>query len=265
VKWENLTSVHFKEAVEECGVCILPIGVLERHADHAPLGTDMILADETAAAAAEIEQAVVFPSYYFGQINEAKCFPGALTIPPRLALELLENVISEIARNGFKKIIIYNTHGGNWNMINYFMQYQLYSERDYTVYVFTDDFPLDNDKSVGDEARKIVGKYPCHAGEWETSRIMSAREGSVDIKEVDPNPGLPLGRLSHLKGSTTPVDWYADFPRHYDGDAREASKEKGDKLQQLHIRHLSQYIKAVKEDKIAPALMKEIFQKQKEL
>lgn len=265
MKWELLNSNTFSAAVKECGVCLLPIGVLERHGDHAPLGTDMILAHETCVAAAEIEPAVVFPEYIFGQINEAKCFSGAVALEPKLALAVLENVVSEIARNGFKKIIFYNAHGGNWNMINYFLQYQLYSERDYTVYVFTDDFPVDGDKNIADEARKIVSKYPCHAGEWETSRIMSVVPDSVNKEDIDRQAGLPLGRMSHLKGGATSIDWYADFPRHYDGDATAASKEKGDALQQLHIRHLSQFIKAVKDDTVAPRLMKEIFDKQKEL
>jgi creatinine amidohydrolase len=113
MQWENLTAPDFAKAVKETGVCILAIGVLERHSDHLPLGTDFLNGHATACLAAEKEAAVVFPPYYFGQINEARCFPGALTLRPTLLMELIQNVLDEIGRNGFKKIIIYNAHGGN--------------------------------------------------------------------------------------------------------------------------------------------------------
>ena len=82
MRWELLNSNDFAKAVKETKVCVLPIGVLERHADHAPLGTDVLIAHSTCVEAAELEPCVVFPGYIFGQINEAKCFPGAVTIEP---------------------------------------------------------------------------------------------------------------------------------------------------------------------------------------
>lgn len=113
MNWEKLTSIEFARAIKEVGVCIIAFGVLERHGDHLPLGTDYLNGHKLVTAASEIEEAVVFPPFYFGQIYEAKCFPGTLTIKPDLLLNLVQNIFDDIARNGLKKIILYNAHGGN--------------------------------------------------------------------------------------------------------------------------------------------------------
>ena len=55
----------------------------------------------------------MFPEYYFGQIFEAKHEPGTDRIQSALQLELLQETTDEMARNGCKKILILNGHGGN--------------------------------------------------------------------------------------------------------------------------------------------------------
>ena len=85
--------------------CILPIGILEKHGPHAPIGSDLIQVREWAARATKKEYAVVFPDYFYGQINKAKHQPGAFALPEKVVWELLESTCDEIARNGFDKII----------------------------------------------------------------------------------------------------------------------------------------------------------------
>ena len=73
VNWEEITGPDFKLAIQKSeGVCIIPLGVLEKHGPQLPIGCDALLAKGIAQTAAETEYAVVFPFYYFGQINEAK-------------------------------------------------------------------------------------------------------------------------------------------------------------------------------------------------
>src|SRR5512143_2967910 len=117
MQWEQLTATDFAKAARETGVCVLSLGVLEKHSEHLPLGTDYLVGHGVACLAAEREPAVVFPPFYFGQIYEARCFPGALTLKPTLLLELITSVMDEIGRNGFKKIILLNAHGGNNHLI----------------------------------------------------------------------------------------------------------------------------------------------------
>jgi hypothetical protein len=126
VKCEELTSPEFAQAVELSGsVCILPIGILEKHGPHLPLGTDMMDAREVALRAAKQEYSIVFPEYYFGQIYEAKHQPGTIAYSAELVWNLLQETCDELARNGLKKIIIVNGHGGNRFFLNYFCLAQL--------------------------------------------------------------------------------------------------------------------------------------------
>ena len=106
MRWENLTGPEFEAgAAQAQGVCIIPIGVLEYHGPHLPLGTDMLYSHAVACAAAEQEAAIVYPAYHFGVNVETKHFPGGVAIREELLMALLENICDEISRNGLKKIV----------------------------------------------------------------------------------------------------------------------------------------------------------------
>ena len=95
MRWEELTIADFEEAVERCeSVCVLPIGVIEAHGPHLPLGTDAIIAHRLACAAAETEPAIVFPFYPWGLNVEAKVWPGGVVLRTELLLDLLANEFS---------------------------------------------------------------------------------------------------------------------------------------------------------------------------
>jgi creatinine amidohydrolase len=116
--------------------CILPIGILEKHVPHVPIGSDLIQVREWAARATKREYAVVFPDYFYGQINEARHQYGTFALPERVVWDLLEATCDEIGRNGFDKIVIINGHGGNPELIRYFIQTRLEKKRNYAVYFF---------------------------------------------------------------------------------------------------------------------------------
>src|SRR5215469_14983484 len=136
VHWEELTAADFRQGVQRSqGVCLLPFGILEKHGPHLPIGTDLLDVRYATLHAADEEYAVVFPEYYFGQIFEARHQPGTVAYSSHLQLELLQETTDEMARNGCKKVIIVNGHGGNEYLLPFFAQAQLESGHDYVVYV----------------------------------------------------------------------------------------------------------------------------------
>ena len=139
VKWEELTSDDFLDAIHKAqGICLLPFGIVEKHGPHLPLGTDLINVRYVAMRGAEQEYAVVFPEYFAGQIFEARHEPGTIAYSARLQMELLQETTDEMARNGCKKIVIVNGHGGNVHLLPFFAQAQLAAPaKDYVVYVFS--------------------------------------------------------------------------------------------------------------------------------
>jgi creatinine amidohydrolase len=142
VQWEELTGPDFIKAIHAAkGTCILPIGILEKHGPHLPIGSDLLNARYTAVHAAQKEYAVVFPQYYFGQIAEARHEPGTVAYPRELQLAMLQATTDEMGRDGCKKILIINGHGGNAHLLPYFVQTQLDTPHDYVVYLFDQRTP----------------------------------------------------------------------------------------------------------------------------
>jgi len=265
MRWEELTSDDFGRAVEECGrVCVMALGVIERHGPHLPLGTDMLNGQYVCAEAAKKEPAIVFPPWYFGQIYEAKCFPGTITLPPSMLIELLLKVFDEIGRNGFTKIITYIAHGGNNHLAPFLAQCQLDQARPYQLYTFRYGQGFsDEQRAVWRETLETDGGG--HAGESETSCVMAHRPELVRMEAVGDRTGERLGRADHLLPASNGFWWYADFPGHWAGDARPASAEKGKILTGLQIDALAAYIRAVKNDQVMPQLAEEFFRREGEL
>ena len=94
-RWDELTTSDWTKALERSNhTAILPIGVLEKHGPHAPIGSDLIHAREWAARVAKMEYAVVVPDYFYGQIYEARHQPGTFALPSQLLWDLLDALYS---------------------------------------------------------------------------------------------------------------------------------------------------------------------------
>jgi len=258
MQWEQLTATDFADAAKATGVCILSLGVLEKHSEHLPLGTDYLIGHRVACLAAEREPAVVFPPFYFGQIYEARCFPGTLTIAPGLLLELLQSVLDEICRNNFKKIILFNAHGGNTHLLRFLAQTQLWKQKPYTLYMPTQWLSPEAEKEWLAMRSTDFGGHAC---EEETSLVLGIHPELVKMERVPERPARPLVRMGPLPPTYTGAWWYADYPDHYAGDARTASREKGQFLVDAMADNLAKYIAAVKIDTVVPALEEDFFSK----
>ena len=258
VKWEELTAEDFRTAVQQAkGTCLLPFGILEKHGPHLPLGTDLLNVRYAALHAAEQEFAVVFPEYYFGQIFEAKHQPGTVAYSMELQLKLLQETTDEMARNGCKKVIIVNGHGGNEHLLPYFAQAQMASPKDNVVYV------LDGERSrPGGPAKKSTG-IDYHAGENETSNTLFTHPDLTHIDRAGRESGADQKRQNLPQFLYTGIWWYARFPNHYSGDGSVATKELGDWNVQGWISTIVEAIRAVKADEASLKIQNEFYEKSK--
>lgn len=247
VKWEELTAPDFVKAIQQAqGTCLLPIGIMEKHGAHLPLGNDLINVRYVSEHAAGQEYAVIFPAYYFGQIFEARQQPGTVAYSVHMQLELLQETADEMARNGCKKIIIVNGHGGNNHLLPYFAQSQLASPHDYVVYVF--ERPSHSDLTGRPPMKSSQYAVDFHAGEGETSRTIVSRPDLVHLDRAKRESGEDQARV-HLPDSLyTGIWWYARFPNHYAGDGSVATKELGEFDTKMVINDLVTAIRAVKAD-----------------
>jgi creatinine amidohydrolase len=254
-KWEELTAGDFKEAIAKAqGTCLLPFGILEKHGPHLPIGTDLLNVRYVAEHAAQQEYAVIFPEYFAGQIFEAKHEPGTIAYSPELQLLLLQETTDEMARNGCKKVVIVNGHGGNESLLPYFAQTQLYKPHDYVVYV-----------QWGHEATKKVGGEKngpdWHAGESETSNVLVTHPNLVHMDRASNESGADQKRVKLPENVYTGIWWYARFPNHYSGDGSTATKEQGEADLQSWINAVVRAIKAIKADDESLKLQNEFYEK----
>src|SRR5919108_990177 len=257
VKWEELTAEDFRAAIQQSkGTCLLPFGILEKHGPHLPLGTDLLNVRYAALHAAEQEFAVVFPEYYFGQIFEAKHEPGTIAYSRGLQLQLLQETTDEMARNGCKKVVIVNGHGGKESLLPYFAQNQLEKPHDYVVYVFGLVEP-----PPGGPAKKT--SVDMHAGETETSGMMVTRPDLVHLDRAKSESGADEKRQNLPPSLYTGIWWYARFPNHYSGDGSAATRELGEYRMKAWIDALVNAVRAAKADQASLQLQNEFYEKSK--
>jgi len=255
VRWEELTAADFRQAIEQSkGTCILPIGILEKHGPHLPLGTDLLNVRYASLHAAEKEFVLVFPEYYFGQIFEAKHEPGTVAYSREIQLNLLQETTDEMARNGCKKVLIVNGHGGNESLLPYFAQTQLDKPHDYVVYV-----QWGQNRHPKNALKK--DDLDMHAGQSETSNTMVTHPDLVHLERATQESGADQKHDPLPETVYTGIWWYARFPDHYSGDGSLASKELGQADIKSWVDTIEEAIRAIKADSASLNLQNEFYER----
>lgn len=252
MQWEDLTSLDFEKAVQTCdGVGIIPVGVIEAHGPHLPLGMDAFEAHWTACRAAEQEPAIVVPFYPFGINHESRHLPGALVLRRELVFALLEALCDEMGRNGLTKIVLLNGHGGNRYYLPLFVQTLVEQARPYVVYYA--DLPFSEPKDLLETEE--IG----HACEAETSHGLYLLGDRVKMDQTPPAPFTNLHRNAALQavGAYSPVDWHAMYPAMFVGDPSKATAEKGRWMAEQRVAAAVALLRAVKADAVTPALYRD--------
>ena len=116
-RWMYTNSMDFPKLREASNrTCVIPMGCIEKHSNYMPLGTDIIKGSYVAHLASQIETVCVFPDFVFGDVpcgaHEERP-EGTICLDVRTQMLLLEQLCDEIEANGFNKILVVNSHGGN--------------------------------------------------------------------------------------------------------------------------------------------------------
>ena len=180
---------------------ILPVGVVEEHGAHLPLGLDSFAAEVYAAAAAPyFEEAgyavVVAPTVSYGVARAAIDFPGTLSLQPKTLKSLIVDIGRSLARHGLNRLVILNGHRDLSHMK------ALEGARDVLVEKktaqvlcvgFTSDAAVTAAcyrEGVRELSQSVRPDREGHGGEWETSLALHAFPESVNkevIERLDPN------------------------------------------------------------------------------
>ena len=108
-----LTWTEFAEALDEVDLAILPVGVVEAHGPHLPLGTDFIIPERLALDLASRLNALVFPAISYGVVGSLSSYYGTLGISQATLESLIFEVLRGLVENGLDRVVILNGHGGS--------------------------------------------------------------------------------------------------------------------------------------------------------
>ncbi|TBW51554.1 creatininase family protein [Marinobacter halodurans] len=119
--WQALTTVELKDHISDSAIAVLPVAAIEQHGPHLPLATDRIIGEGILQAAVERfddARLLVLPTLPIGLSLEHSGFPGTLSLRPDTAIDVLVDIGQSIASAGIHRLVIFNSHGGNRQIID---------------------------------------------------------------------------------------------------------------------------------------------------
>ena len=169
---DEMTTREFAEKVKEDSVVIVPIGAVEEHGPHLPLCTDSIQPEHVALEIGARMGAFIAPPIRYGNCSTTRNFPGTISISFDTMRALAYDVMSELARNGFRNIVLLSGHAGGMHMAALRLAAKdVVDERDVHVMVVSDYEILYRSGKVE--------KGDGHSGLLETSRVLAIRPDLV--------------------------------------------------------------------------------------
>ena len=222
VRYEDLLPHQFRLRLAECPVAYLPLGTLEWHGEHLPLGSDAIISHGLMIKAAEKLGGIVMPPIYVGPDRSQLQLNGSqlqgmdtadVTTPHRqldgscywvsegLFMSLIDNIIEQLKRAGFK-VVFADGHGPSRNSwVNHLIEREV--RFGLKLLGVTKDF------------RQSWQSQMDHAAENETSLVMALRPDLVELSQLpeeksvwpqgvggsDPRQANAIAGQSYLKSS----------------------------------------------------------------
>ena len=231
MRWEELTSPEIGALDRDKTVVLLPLGSVEQHGNHMPLGTDTLLAQAVSLAAADAAgDTIVMPPPWYGFSAHHMRFPGSITLRAETLMAVVEDVVASVVTHGFRRVLIVNGHGGNNGIIDV-----LASTLGHTHYGAARIAALTYFALAREAIAKLRRSQPGgmgHACEFETSLVQHQRPELVKIDRAEttyPDPGSRYLTTDLLGAQAIRV--YHDFgdlsPSGTLGDPSLASPEAG--------------------------------------
>jgi len=150
-------------------MAILPIGSIEQHGPHLPIGTDWIFAEEDAKRiAGKVGNCYLLPALPYSNAQEHLGFHGTIALRPQTLAQVIRDIVSSLYLQGIKKIVIISDHGGNWIIKPTIRELNL----EYP------DLKIIHGAPMGGKPTDV------HAGDSETSRMLYLNDKLVRKDEI---------------------------------------------------------------------------------
>ena len=161
---------------------VIAFGATEQHGPHLPLATDALLGDHLARVIADRLDAFVAPTVRLGCSEHHLAFPGTLSLSETTFHDVVADLVRSLARGGFRRVVLLPTHGGNFGPLQASLD-KLGPIEGVEIRALTDLGALLAIAQLGvDEHGVPLGEGGLHAGEWETSMMMSIHPELVHLE-----------------------------------------------------------------------------------
>jgi creatinine amidohydrolase len=258
----HMSWKEVEEALERTDMVIIPVGSIEQHGKHLPLGTDTYGAIEASKLIAQKAEVLVAPAVLAGLSEHHMGFPGTITLRPETFEAVVFDAAQSLIHHGFKKIMIYNGHGGNTTSVKNVIQ--KINQTTAATAVFLNEIELPEE-----EEPEPPISYDWHAGEGETSYMLYLTPSLVDmsraekpvltfppvvqkIQESGGDPNLQLVQGANLfrpKGSGKKASSreMSNIGVFTSGDPNNATAERGQKRTERMVQAAVNFIEAWRE------------------
>jgi creatinine amidohydrolase len=255
MEWLALTGPRLGKYVSKGNaLAVIPLGSIEKHGEHLPVGTDTLNVERICREACNKAGVLMMPAMPYAFVNEMKASVGAVSLSAKTLLTVLEEVCDEIARNGVKKIVLLNGHGGNNYVGMTFIQDLPGKNKDYVVYF------LNLMGTIGEnewkELRSMTkATFPGgHAEDVETDLTLFTYPDLVDLKAISMDATKGASRKDFDIGPARPqIWWYAEYPDSLSGDPRFPSQKRGKLIACAAVNGLAEILTKIRRDKKIPA------------
>lgn len=275
--WADLTTTQFAELAAspliDKLVAVLPVAATEQHGPHLPVNVDSLLVDgvikaalphmgwaqnipkdAVEPAAADAVPVLFMPTQKVGLSPEHMRFAGTLTVSPQTLMALWLDIGASVARAGIKKLVIFNSHGGQVSMMDIVAR-ELRVQHDLIVYHSSwFNLPL-SDNATGEDLNDLFSshehRFGAHAGEIETSMMLALRPDLVDMTKAENFRSTSEDRAMNYpilgNGKSAKLGWMMqDYNgKGAAGNAAQATADKGSRIIAAAGRSLAQLLSEV--------------------
>jgi creatinine amidohydrolase len=249
MKYAELRRPQIEQMDKTHKVAVVPLSSLEQHGQHLPLCTDSLLGEHlaTRVEAALPETVLLLPTQWLGSSHHHLAFPGTVTVPSSLYIELVCNVCECLLKAGFRRIFLLLSHGGNDVPCREALNRLSLAHRDRS------DFWIASGGwwAVADDVLRLPEMQtprPTHACEYETSMVLAARPDLVEMDQaaahcvrVDSRYYQPDGAGSNKVHVALPFEQLTRTGAL--GRPELASSEKGEKLLEAIAGKLADFVR----------------------
>lgn len=255
VQFERMTTTEVARAVKDSnGVAIIPVGAVEVHGPHLPVGTDSVETYEIGLRAAQQTGVVIVPLLWYGNSRSFMDFPGTISVRPEILKELTRDVVMSLLQQGFGKFVVLDGHGGNYGILDLLIEEIHLETQALICHVRAWELAsVPKPENTPD--------YDGHGGSSETSVMMVLTPEDVDSDQfIDSSPDIDITEMgavfpspsgAYSKGPIVfPLSMGEMVEHGHHGDPAYGSVERGEALLEVKVKALVDFLQAFKDDQI---------------